>query len=90
MAFDPKALVRVGNQAAVAAGDMCSKFLYATPDAAAIVEAASYMTDKRLRKADIIIASMARAGTPVTKQYIVTAVNAAGVATLGLQTTTAG
>jgi hypothetical protein len=89
MAYDPKSLVRLA-QAAVAAGDMASKHFYATNDAAAVVEAGGYITDKRLRKGDVIEASMARAGTPVTKSYAVTAVNAAGVATLALQTTGAG
>lgn len=89
MAYDPKALVRTA-QAAVAVGDMASKFFYATADAAATVEAASYMTDKRLKKGDVIEAVMARGGTPVTKRYVVTAVSAAGVATLALQATSAG
>lgn len=89
MAFDPKALVRI-TQSAIAAGDMCSTFLYGTPDTAAVVEAASYMTDKRLKKGDVIDAVMARGGTPVTKRYVVTAVSAPGVATLALQSTTAG
>lgn len=89
MAYDPKALVRV-CQAAVAAGDMASKYFYATNDAAAVVEAANYMTDRRLRKGDVIDASMARGGTPVTKSLVVTAVSATGLATLALQTTAAG
>ena len=39
---------------------------------------------------DIIEASMARGGTPVTKTYVVTAVSALGVPTLALQSTAAG
>lgn len=89
MAFDPKSLARV-YQVPVAAGDMCSKYVYATPDAAATVEAANYFTDKRLKKGDVIEAMMARAGTPVTKTYILTAVNANGQATAALQSTSAG
>ncbi|WP_163616505.1 hypothetical protein, partial [Klebsiella pneumoniae] len=64
--------------------------IYATADAAAVVEAAAYAPDKRLKKGDIIEASMARGGTPVTKTYVVTAVSALGVPTLALQSTAAG
>lgn len=69
-----------------------STWRYATDDAAATVEAAGYFNGARdqLRAGDVILASMAMGGTPVTKQYICTASPATGNVTIALQVTTAG
>lgn len=70
---------------------------YATADAAAVVEGASYFPADKcsfLGRGDEIVASMNNAvgQTPVLKHYIVTTGPASGDAAvaLGLQTTTAG
>lgn len=98
MALSLKSLSRIGQQAAVgsAAGapqaQQVGMLIYATDDAAATVEAAGYFNGARafLRKGDIILATMVNGGTPVTKQYVATAVPASGNVTIALQTTTAG
>lgn len=71
---------------------LISLYSYATDDAAATVEAAGYFNSARgrLTVGTVIIASMANAGTPVLKAYVVTAVPATGNVTIALQTTTAG
>ena len=71
---------------------LISLFSYGTDDAAATVEAAGYFNAARARLTvgSIIIASMANAGTPVVKTYVVTAVPATGNVTIALATTTAG
>lgn len=62
-----------------------------TADAAAVVEAANYLnaSASRLPKGTLIEAVMAIGGTPVLKNYVVTA-NTGTVVTIALQTTTAG
>jgi transcription termination factor Rho len=99
MAFSIKSLSRlshavpVGNAAGNATSVQVSKFLYASDDAAATVEAAAYFNNARaiLNKGDIIIVSLVNSGTPVTKQYVVTAApKVTGNVTVALQTTTAG
>lgn len=62
-----------------------------TADAAATVEAANYLnaSASRLPKGTIINAVMAASGTPVLKDYVVTA-NTGTVVTIALATATAG
>ena len=72
---------------------LVSLYSYATDDAAATVEAAGYFNSARTRLTvgTVIIASMANAGTPVLKAYVVTAApQVTGNVTIALQTTTAG
>lgn len=100
MAFSKKSLVRLVNQLApgLAAGTPKSNsinlFAYATDDAAATVEAGGYFNaardEGRITLGDIIFASMANSGTPVSKTYVVTAAPASGAVTIALQSTVAG
>lgn len=97
MSLTTKSLVRtrqvtVGSAAGAAQGKQISKWLYATDDAAATVETAGYFNNARAQLAvgDVIEASMANTGTPVTKTYVATAVPASGNVTVALQTTAAG
>jgi hypothetical protein len=99
MAFAPKALVRMAHPAPVGLATglpkaaQISMFLYGTDDAAATVETAAYFNSARaqLNVGDIILATMAHAGTPVTKQYVVTAApKTTGNVTIAIQTVTAG
>lgn len=98
MALNLHSLVRqdapapVGSAAGASQQQQVSLFLYGTDDAAATVEAAGYFNGARaiLNKGDIIMASMVNSGTPVTKQYIATAVPATGNVTIAIQVVTAG
>ncbi|MGL4397637.1 MAG: hypothetical protein ACRCS9_13940 [Hyphomicrobium sp.] len=92
MAYDVKGLRRQSHRGAVGSGEgsVSSAWAYDTNDAAAAVEAAAYFAAHAWAKGDTIDAVMARGGTPIRKGYVVTAVNAAGVPTVALQTTTAG
>jgi hypothetical protein len=98
MAYSKRSLSRMGQQVPVGSGtgtpqaQQAGLVVYATDDAAATVETAGYFNDARnfLRKGDILLATMANGGTPVTKQYVVTAVPAAGNVTIAIQTVAAG
>jgi hypothetical protein len=97
MSFSAKSLARaqqvpVGSTAGAAQAKLCSRFLYATDDAAATVETAGYFNGARalLTPGDLIFACMANSGTPVLKGYVVLTVPASGNVTIGLLTTTAG
>lgn len=91
MAFSPLSLSRISKQVPVgsAAGlpqaQQVARWLYTTDDAAATVETAGYFNaaSAKLKKGDIIEASMVNSGAPVGKNYIVTA-NAAGVVTIAV------
>ena len=76
----------------LSAGVMVNAWLYATPDAAATVEAAGYFNNARakLKKNDLLRAVMVTGGVCVIKQYVFSAVPASGNVTITLQTTTAG
>lgn len=98
MSYSPRSLIRTGTQAPVGAADgsagmaQASMWLYATLDAGATVEAASYFNAARsqLAKGDVILSVMAQGGTPVLKAYVVTAVPASGDVVIARLTTTAG
>lgn len=91
MAFDANGLRRHCVKGNAAAGAPNSHWLYDTTDAAATVEGVSYfaaaVTD--LLKGDTIQATMAKGGTPVGKQYVVTANNGT-TPTIAIFTATAG
>lgn len=98
MAFAPKALVRkgavqipVGTVAGLTNQRLVSQFGYATDDAAATVEGAGYFNAAagELLRGSTIVVIAAFAGTPIRKEYVVTA-NTGTVVTIALQTTTAG
>lgn len=82
----------VGNTTGGATSAQISKYVYATQDAPAVVEAAGYFNALRdagaLTPGCTIEASMTLAGTPVMKQYVVLTVPASGNVTVGLQATT--
>ena len=98
MAYATKALVRVshgvvGLATGAVKNAQISLYHYATDDAAATVETAGYFNGDRARLnvGDVIIASMVNAGTPVMKQYAVTAApKTTGNVTVAIQTVTAG
>lgn len=98
MALSQRSLVRRSHQTPIglAAGTPSDRLAggwdYATDDAAATVETAGYFNGARafLRVGDVITSVMAAGGTPVLKQYVVTAVPASGNITTALQATTAG
>lgn len=99
MALSLQSLKRHGTQPAVGstAGtpnlNQISSFVYATDDAAAVVEAAGYFNAARglMTVGSIIQAVMAiGGGTPVHKNYVVTAVPNSGNVTIAIQTVTAG
>lgn len=98
MALSKRSLSRLGQQVPVgsAAGapqaQQAGLLVYATDDAAATVETAGYFNGARafLRKGDILLATMANGGTPITKQYAFTAVPATGDVTIAIQTVAAG
>ncbi len=94
MAHATNNLIRIANGgvSGIGAGSQVSVWLLATADAAATVEAANYLNASAgyLAKGDIILASMARGGTPVIKTYVVTAISAGGAVTIVLQATAAG
>ena len=91
MALDTNGLRRHCVKCNAASGAPNSHWLYDTTDAAATVEAANYfngaVTD--LMKGDTIQATMAKGGTPVGKQYVVTA-NSGTAVTIAIFTATAG
>ena len=93
MAFDATGLKRLESRGAVGTGvdSVAGHFAYDTADAAATVEAGNYFNAAAasLSKGSTIVASMVRSGTPVLKNYIVTA-NTGTVVTVALLTTTAG
>lgn len=94
MAHERKNLIMFaqGGVTGAGAGVQSRHWSLATADAAAVVEAANYLNASAdlLAKGDIIHASMARGGTPILKQYIVTAISAGGAVTVALQSTAAG
>lgn len=94
MAHELKNLILVaqGGVTGSGAGVQSRVWALATADAAAVVEAANYLNASAglLQKGDVIMASMARGGTPILKCYIVTAISAAGVVTIALLSTAAG
>jgi hypothetical protein len=91
MAFDPNGLKRQFSKGATASGAPNSHWTYETTDAAATVEGANYFAAAvlDLPKGDTIQATMAKGGTPVGKQYVVTANNGA-TPTIAIFTATAG
>ncbi|MBL4837660.1 MAG: hypothetical protein JKY34_08775 [Kordiimonadaceae bacterium] len=83
---------KYGNLSDALGGNPGSRvFRYQTDDTAVVVEGANYFdaAQKLLTVGDAIMASMDLDGTPVLKNYIVTAA-AAGAVTVGLQVTAAG
>lgn len=84
--------VPVGSTAGASQAQQAGLLIYATDDAAATVETAGYFNNARafLRKGDILLATMVNSGTPVTKQYVFTAVPATGNVIIAIQTVTAG
>lgn len=98
MTFAPKCCRRldsqtpVGNTSGAATSTQISKYVYATQDAPAAVEAAGYFNGLRdmgaLTPGCTIEASMTLAATPVMKQYVVLTVPPTGNVTVGLQATT--
>lgn len=90
MAFLANGLTRTRAGGTTATNVTVSQFDYATNDAAAVVEGSNYFPgDCGLAKGDMITAHMAVSGTPILKQYSVTAVATAGC-TIAVQTVTAG
>lgn len=91
MAFDTNGLKRQFPKGATAAGAPNNHWTYETADAAATVEGASYFAGAvlDLLKGDTIQATMAKGGTPVGKQYVVTANNGT-TPTIAIFTATAG
>lgn len=85
-------LVAQGGVVGSGAGAQGRKWMLVTNDAAAVVEAANYLNASAglLTKGDVIEATMARGGTPILKNYVVTAISAANVVTIALQSTAAG
>lgn len=77
MSLDTNGLKRQFTKGATAsgAGTVNSHWTYDTADAAATVEAANYFNGNvaDLQKGDTIQATMAKGGTPVMKNYVVTA-----------------
>lgn len=98
MSFCNKSLVRrgagvpVGSTAGAAQSNQSNRWDYATDDAAATVEVNTYFAAALaygLAKGDTIDAVMAVSGTPVRKNYVVTAVTTTTV-TLAVQATALG
>lgn len=98
MAYCSKSFVRatqavpVGSTAGAAQSNQSASWRYATDDAAAVVEGANYFLPafpKGLQKGDIIDAVMAVSGTPICKNYVVTAASATAVS-IAVATVTAG
>jgi hypothetical protein len=93
MPADPKALQRLPGHGAYGSSAGIDKVFhearYVTTDAPAVVEAAGYFNAlyERLPKTTVIKSVMTAAGTPVVKQYIVTASSSTAV-TIALQATT--
>ncbi|MCO5091993.1 hypothetical protein [Bosea sp. (in: a-proteobacteria)] len=98
MSLNKRSLSRVAQQVPVGSTGGASQaqqvglLVYGTDDAAATVEAGGYFNNARavLRKGDILLATMVNSGTPVTKQYVFTAVPATGNVTIAIQATSAG
>ena len=98
MAFSPKSCRRldsqtpVGNAAGVATAAQINKYVYATQDAPAVVEAAGYFNALRdsgsITIGSTIDASMSLGGTPVAKTYVATVVPATGNVVVVLQAVT--
>ncbi|WP_336800487.1 hypothetical protein [Kaistia sp. MMO-174] len=90
MAFDLKGLRRavLGGTVGSGAGSQRSIYHYATNDDAATVETAGYFNGlaSDLVVGDVIMASLDLDGTPVFKNYMVTA-NTGTVVTIAKQTT---
>jgi hypothetical protein len=90
MAFAANGLTRTRAGGTSVANVTTSQFDYATEDAAAVVEGSNYFPgDCGLAKGDAVLAHMVLGGTPVLKQYMVTAVATAGC-TIVVQAVTAG
>lgn len=88
MSYNAKSLRKIG-MTFVGAGSVRHKWLYATTDARATVEAANYFTDNRLAKGDIIECMMAISSTPpVFESYGVTVLSASYQATITRHTAT--
>jgi hypothetical protein len=81
MAFTFNSLRTVGFGSNVAAGRSLAIHHYVTTEAASVIETAAYFNAayKQLAKGDIIFAVCVISGTPVLRQYVVTASSASGV-----------
>ena len=95
MSFDKNNMMRAESMGATGPGQtgIHSEWIFATNDAPAAVEAANYfnLAAPYVNKGDTIRASMSRSGTPVGKDYIVTAVDkAANTVTVALFNSGAG
>jgi hypothetical protein len=90
MAFDQKGLSRIQSTGSVGtgAGSVKSVLHYATNDDASAVQTSGYFNSaaKILALGDVIIASLDLDGTPVLKNYMVTA-NTGSAVTIAAQTT---
>lgn len=91
MVFCPRSLVRhnetpVGSAAGTPNRNQISQFIYATDDAAALVEASGYFNAARggLTSGSTIDAVTAVSGAPIGKQYVVLAVPPTGDVTVSL------
>ena len=85
MALDVLSLARVGS-VPYGAGDVKSKWFYATADAQATVAASGYFNSatKKLNKGDVIEVAGALGGTPTTSSYIVTSASGAATVTTAI------
>lgn len=85
---------RINEGVAIGAGNasVITLWQFATNDLATAVEAAGFFNGlaDSMAVGDVILASMDLDGTPVMKTYTVTAISAAKVVTVALQTVTAG
>jgi hypothetical protein len=94
MAYSARSLVAFGETVIVGKTDGTTseskvfQYAYATEDAPAVVEAAGYFNNARVKlsKGSIILASMTNAGTPAFKAYIVTASPSSGNVVIAAQT----
>lgn len=91
MAYVETSLVRLAAIPVDSSTVICA-YLYATADAAAVVETAGYFNSARTRlsKGDMIDAAMVVGGTPVSKRYVVTASPSTGNVTIAVQATAPG
>lgn len=89
MAFNKLGFVTVHQMGTIAgaAGETRNLHTYLTNDDTAAVETASYFDFMayRVKVGDIIMCSLDNDGAPMLRNYIVTAVSAAGVVTIAAQ-----
>lgn len=80
-----------GTPLTTGAGGVLSTWHLVSNDAAAAVEASNYLDDAAdaLNVGDIIFAALDIDGSPVLKNYIVTAISGAGAVTIAVQTAAA-